>query len=120
MLWSWHGHVWRLYSRAWADGAARRSDIQHTAGCDPVDSPIPVQRRGDLEPIDYDGWWDFRFPEAVAEFVHGRWSEPKRWVLDPVAGFGTTLVVAERLGRNGVGLEIDPERARFGTSHVPA
>ena len=30
-------------------------------------------------------------------------------VLDPFAGSGTTLLVAERLGREGVGIEINPE-----------
>lgn len=35
-------------------------------------------------------------------------TEPGDWVLDPFAGTGTTLVVAEQLGRNSVGIEIDP------------
>jgi excisionase family DNA binding protein len=33
-------------------------------------------------------------------------------VLDPFAGSGTTLLAAARLGRNGVGYEINPEIAR--------
>src|SRR5581483_9244426 len=33
---------------------------------------------------------------------------PEEWVLDPFAGTGTTLVVAEQLGRNSIGIEIDP------------
>lgn len=32
-------------------------------------------------------------------------------VLDPFAGSGTTLLVANRLGRNGVGVELSPEYA---------
>jgi DNA modification methylase len=34
---------------------------------------------------------------------------PGDMVLDPLAGTGTTLVVAHQLGRNSIGIEIDPE-----------
>jgi len=88
------------------------------------DAPVTDRRSwfavdGGLEPIDYDGLSFFRFPEAVAEFVVQRYSKPGDWVLDPFAGFGTTLVVAERLGRHGVGLEVDENRARFAGRRVP-
>jgi hypothetical protein len=72
---------------------------------------FPVDGR--LEPIDFDGPSYFRFPEAVAEQVIDRYSRPDDWVLDPFCGFGTTLVVAERLGRHAVGFEADGERAAF-------
>ena len=47
----------------------------------------------------------------VTEFVE-ELSEPGDVVLDPFAGFGTTLVVAERLGRRGLGIELMPDRVR--------
>lgn len=34
---------------------------------------------------------------------------PGDWVLDPFAGTGTTLVVADQVGRQSVGIEIDPK-----------
>jgi len=34
-------------------------------------------------------------------------------VLDPLAGSGTTLVVANQLGRNSIGIEIDPEHVKI-------
>lgn len=75
---------------------------------------------GSLEPLDFDGPSYFRFPQAVAEFAIRRFSRPGDWVLDPFMGFGTTLVVAERLGRHGVGCEVDEERARFAAGRAPA
>jgi DNA modification methylase len=41
-------------------------------------------------------------------------------VLDPFAGFGTTLVVAESLGRNAFGAEFDSDRAAFIRSRMRA
>jgi DNA modification methylase len=40
-------------------------------------------------------------------------SLPGDLVLDPLAGSGTTLVVAYQLGRNSIGMEIDPEYVRI-------
>lgn len=34
-------------------------------------------------------------------------------ILDPLAGSGTTLVVAKQLGRNSIGVEIDPEYVKI-------
>jgi DNA methylase len=73
---------------------------------------------GSLEPIGYEGLSYFRFPEAVAEHVIERYCAPGDWVLDPFCGFGTTLVVAERLGRPAVGCETDQRRAAFTASRV--
>ena len=73
---------------------------------------------GSLEPIDYDGPSFFRFPEAVAEHVIERYSAPGDWIIDPFCGFGTTLVVAERLGRHAVGCEADERRAAFSASRL--
>jgi hypothetical protein len=73
---------------------------------------------GSLEPINYDGPSFFRFPEAVAEHVIERYSAPGDWVIDPFCGFGTTLIVAERLGRHAVGCEADDRRAAFSASRL--
>lgn len=51
---------------------------------------------------------DVHFTEALAESVIADASSPGDVVLDPFAGYGTTLVVAERLGRRAVGVELLP------------
>lgn len=53
---------------------------------------------------------DLAFTEALAERFMHQFTEPGDVVLDPFAGFGTTLVVAQRLSCIGIGIEIEPER----------
>ncbi len=52
---------------------------------------------------------DVHFTEALAESVIGEATEEGEVVLDPFAGFGTTLVVAERMRRRAIGVELLPE-----------
>jgi tRNA G10 N-methylase Trm11 len=40
-------------------------------------------------------------------------TSPGDTILDPFAGTGTTLVVAEQLKRNSVGIEIDPKYVKL-------
>lgn len=58
------------------------------------------------------------FPEALAEFFIRSFCPPGGRVLDPFCGSGTTLAVADRLGRESVGVDIrqsqiDLSRARL-------
>lgn len=46
------------------------------------------------------------------------YTEPGDVVLDPFAGFGTTLRIAENLGREPIGFEILPDRARYAQSQM--
>jgi len=63
---------------------------------------------------------DVHFTEHLATEVIERLSEPGDLVLDPFAGFGTTLLVADRLGRRGLGVELLPERVDVVRARVPA
>jgi DNA modification methylase len=50
---------------------------------------------------------DVRFSEALVVAVLEEYSAPGDRVLDdPFAGYGTTLVVAERMRRRSVGIEL--------------
>jgi DNA modification methylase len=52
---------------------------------------------------------DIHFTEALAESVIAHTTQPGDLVLDPFAGYGTTVVVAERMGRRAIGVELVPE-----------
>ncbi|MDF8266181.1 class I SAM-dependent methyltransferase [Luteipulveratus flavus] len=53
---------------------------------------------------------DVHFAESVVEAVLEDLTAPGDRVLDPFAGFGTTLRVAEQMGRHAVGVEMLPAR----------
>lgn len=56
---------------------------------------------------------DVHFPESLVAAVIDEYTVPGQRVLDPFAGYGTTLVVAERMGRNAIGVELLPQRAEL-------
>jgi len=49
------------------------------------------------------------FPPEIPEVCIKATCPPEGVVLDPFAGAGTTLVVAEKMGRRWIGIEINPE-----------
>jgi len=56
---------------------------------------------------------DVRFPESLAELFIKEYSKLGDVVFDPFAGFGTTLIVAERLDRIGFGIEYLEDRVDY-------
>ena len=53
------------------------------------------------------------FPEELAERVIRLFSPKGGLVLDPFVGVGTTTSVAKRLGRQWIGIDIDPQSAQI-------
>ena len=66
-------------------------------------NPLPEQFRDD----------DVRYPDALVEHFVREFSRPGDVVLDPFAGYGTTLRVAERLDRIAFGVELEPSRVAW-------
>lgn len=58
------------------------------------------------------------FPEALVEPCILAGSRPGDLVLDPFMGSGTTAVVAQRLGRNYVGCELNPTYAAMANRRI--
>lgn len=56
---------------------------------------------------------DVHFPQALARQVIETYTSPGDVVLDPFAGYGTTLVVSERLSRQSIGVELLADRVEL-------
>ena len=54
---------------------------------------------------------DVHFTQALVRTIVERYSPAGGVVLDPFAGYGTTLLVSHQLGRKPIGVELLPERA---------
>ena len=70
----------------------------------------PAPRNGHLTPK----------PEALLERIIETTSNPSDVVLDPMMGSGTTLAVAVKLGRSGIGCEIKPSYFEMAKRRIEA
>lgn len=58
------------------------------------------------------------FPDDLPEWFIKLFTRPGDWVLDPFAGSGTTNRVAQRMGRNSIGIEILPEYVQMARAQL--
>ena len=58
------------------------------------------------------------FPEALPEWFIKLFTKEGDTVLDPFTGSGTTNIVAKRMGRHSIGIEIMPEYHRLATESL--
>lgn len=80
--------------------------------------PIEL-RAADLEAERPDGATeDIHFTEALAQSVIVHASGPGDLVLDPFAGYGTTLVAAARMGRRVIGIELVAEHLEIARRRI--
>jgi DNA modification methylase len=61
---------------------------------------------------------DVRYAESLVEHFLEQYTQKGDVVFDPFAGFGTTLFVAERMGRVSYGVEINQDRLNFARSRL--
>jgi site-specific DNA-methyltransferase (adenine-specific) len=59
-----------------------------------------------------------QLPSELVRRIIGVSSNPGDTVLDPFAGSGTTVAVANEMGRVGVGIELNPEYAQIATDRL--
>src|SRR5690349_20559251 len=77
------------------------------ASCLHLSANVPRPDR----PAEYDD--DVSFSEEFVAAILERFTQPGDVIVDPFVGFGTTIAVAERMGRLAYGVELLPERAEF-------
>jgi len=56
-------------------------------------------------------WYWGNFIPQIPRQLMLRYTKAEDWVLDPFAGSGTTMIECRRLGRHGIGVELNPDVA---------
>ena len=57
------------------------------------------------------GYWGNFIPQIPHQLMM-RYTKKGEWIVDTFVGSGTTLIECRHLGRNGIGIELNPEVAR--------
>jgi DNA modification methylase len=63
-----------------------------------------------------DYWGNF-IPQIPNQLLR-RYTKQGEWVLDPFLGSGTTLIECKRLGRNGIGVELNKQVAKTAVKNI--
>jgi hypothetical protein len=66
----------------------------------------------------HEAWYWGNFIPEIPRQMMLRYTQADEWVLDPFVGSGTTLIECRRLGRNGLGIELNPEVAEHARARL--
>jgi modification methylase len=78
--------------------------------------PAPTQRAGRYLPAS--SAHPAKMLPAIARTAIAEYTKPGDLVIDPMCGVGTTLVEAMHLGRQGIGIEFEPQWAKHARRNI--
>lgn len=111
-------HVQQYNTKVYRDGDYHRNGI----GSDSLglSNPAGANMRNWFywPPANFAGAHFATFPTSVPETFVKAGSRPGDLVLDPFSGAGTTVLVANRLGRRGLGMELNPDYAQMARDRI--
>ena len=81
-----------------------------------TDSLWYINRR-DSSGVHTAGYWGNFVPQIPNQMMR-RYTKKGDWVLDPFAGSGTTLIEGQRLGRNVIGVELQPRMVEYARRQI--
>ena len=61
---------------------------------------------------------DVRYPKALVQAFLDEYTQPGDIVFDPFAGYGTTLITAEAIGRQAYGLELNQAKVDYARNRL--
>jgi DNA modification methylase len=83
-----------------------------------TDSLWLIDRR-DSSGVHTAGYWGNFIPQIPYQMM-SRYTKKGDWVLDTFAGSGTTLIEGQRLGRNTIGVELQPRMVEYARRLIAA
>jgi DNA modification methylase len=76
-----------------------------------------IMNRRDNSGAHNGGYWGNYIPQIPNQLLR-RYTKQGEWVLDPFLGSGTTLIECKRLGRNGIGVDLNPEAVNLSLDNI--